>query len=716
MQHKNVALHSYFVKVQITSIYNIMEMRKFIKKMIDKILKVELKLFRVTSFKKRVVIRRRLSAMIIRCFIWGIITLNSIWSINAQSVEQVEEKAWKGFVRAHFVFNGRKAFVTKPINKIEGKPWVWNARFPNWHPEMDSILVSQGFHVAHIDTDNLYGSPQAMKVWDSFYEFLTKEYKLNNKVALEGVSRGGLFVYNWAKNNPDKVSCIYAESPVCDFKSWPAGFGEGIGGEEDWKQLKKVYGFVSDKEAKAYLNNPIDNLEALAKAKVPIFHMIGLNDKVVPANENTMILVNRYLKLGGQATVVPCTRGEQKAYGHHFPIETPKLAADFIKYHSKLPKLKLNASNYHKIGSGLKNSHIQFDKKKVGRVAFLGGSITQNGGWRDSIVNYLKHRFPETKFEFIAAGISSMGSTPGAFRMNRDILSKGSIDLLFEEAAVNDASNGRTDEEQVKAMEGIVRRVKQSNRAVDVVVMHFVDPSKIKAYRAGKEPAVIRNHNVVVNHYNVSSINLAKEVTDRIDAGEFTWKDDFKNLHPSPFGQGIYAHSMIQFLDDAYSSHLDDDDKIVDRVLPSKLNKESYDNGKLIDISNAKKMKGWRVNPLWKPEDGTGSRSNYTHVPMLIGEKPGSTLQFKFHGNAVGIAIAAGQDAGIIKYRIDKNDWIELNLFTQWSKHLHLPWYYTLASGLSKKEHKLDIHILETKDNRSSGNACRIRYFYVNEF
>ena len=654
-------------------------------------------------------------------YVVGIVFVLCFLNVEVQAQDNIKvEKGdiveWKGFKRNYFKFNGRNAFITLSKTEIEGKPWVWNARFPDWHPEMDSILVSQGFYIAHIDTNNLYGSPEAMEVWDSFYDYLTKETGFNTKVSLEGVSRGGLFVYNWAKNNPAKVNCIYAESPVCDFKSWPAGFGDGIGGEEDWKELKKVYGFESDEEATEYLNNPIDNLAPLAKAKIPILHMIGLNDKVVPANENTLVLVDRYLKLGGQATVVPCAQGEQTLNGHHFPLESPQLAADFIKYNTKLAKPKLVSSKYHEIGAGLKNSYIQFEKKKVGRVAFLGGSITYNGGWRDSIVNYLEHRFPETKFEFIAAGISSTGSTPGAFRLERDILSKGSIDLLFEEAAVNDATNGRTNEEQVKAMEGIVRHVRQSNPAVDVVVMHFVDPDKMKEYRAGNEPAVIRNHNRVVKHYNISSINLAKEVTDRIDNGEFTWKDDFKNLHPSPFGQGIYAHSMLEFLGNSYSSHLDDDDKIIDRILPSKLNNESYDNGKLIDISNVKKMKGWRVNLSWKPEDGTGTRSNYTNVPMLIAEKPGSKLQFKFHGNALGIAIAAGQDAGIIEYRIDKNDWIELNLFTQWSKHLHLPWYYTLASGLSEKEHKLEIRIHDKKDDRSSGNACRIRYFYVNKF
>ncbi len=140
-----------------------------------------------------------------------------------------------------------------------------------------------------------------------------------------------------------------------------------------------------------------------------------------------------------------------------------------------------------------------------------------------------------------------------------------------------------------------------------------------------------------------------------------------------------------------------------------------YDNGSLIDISTIKLSKGWEIDPLWKPNDGTGSRANYVNVPMLISEIPGSTIGVKFNGNAVGIAVAAGQDAGTIEFRIDKGNWQKQNLFTRWSKHLHLPWYYTLASGLSAHEHKLEIRIGADKAAESSGSACRIRYFFVNK-
>ncbi len=627
----------------------------------------------------------------------------------------LEKSLWKGFNRYDFKYKQRDARLIVSNNPLPGKPWIWRARFPDWHTEADSILVSEGFHLAYINTDNKFGSPNAVDIWDDFYEFLVTEYKLQKKVALIGVSRGGLYVYNWAKKNPHKVACIYAEAPVCDFKSWPAGFGESKGNKEDWNNLKKEYGFNSDNEAKLYSNNPIDNLEALAEAKVPILHMIGLKDKIVPVDENTFPLINKYIKLGGNASVVTCTKGIQELEGHHFPIETPRLVADFIKQHS-LNNLPLNAFNYHQEGSGLKNSHIKFESYKAGRVAFLGGSITHNSGWRDSICNYLAKRFPKTKFEFIAAGIPSMGTTPAAFRLERDVLSHGKVDLLFEEAAVNDATNGRTKTEQIRGMEGIVRHLRKSNSEIDIVMMHFVDPDKMASYSNGVEPDVITNHNKVAQHYNIPSINLAKEVTDRINNNEFTWKDDFKNIHPSPFGQGIYADSMIQFLEKAYSSHIDSDDKIMSYNIPEKIDDYSYDNGYLVDITAAKLNKSWSIDSSWNQKDSVKTRPNYVNVPMLIGNYPGKVIKLKFEGHSVGIAVAAGPDAGFIEYRIDKKEWTQLNLFTKWSIQFHLPWYYTLATGLSRKEHVLEIRLAEKKDERSTGHACRIRYFYVNKY
>lgn len=81
---------------------------------------------------------------------------------------------WHGFEKENFSFQGRNAYVVKPVQALSGNPWIWRAYFPDWHYEMDSILLSRGFHIAFIDCKDMFGSPAAMRVWDGFYQHLTK--------------------------------------------------------------------------------------------------------------------------------------------------------------------------------------------------------------------------------------------------------------------------------------------------------------------------------------------------------------------------------------------------------------------------------------------------------------------------------------------------------------------------------------------------------------
>ena len=328
------------------------------------------------------------------------------------------------------------------------------------------------------------------------------------------------------------------------------------------------------------------------------------------------------------------------------------------------------------------------------------------------MTNYLKNRFPDTEFDFIAAGIPSMGSPSGAFRFERDVLKNGPVDLLFEEAAVNDKAIEHMPREIELAMEGLIRHALADNPECEIIVMQFVDPSKMEDYRSGKTPDVIRIHEKIAAHYGVSTINLAKEVTERIDAGEFDWENDFRNLHPSPFGQGVYARSMIRFLEDEWAAT--EPGRIAIRKLPEKLSEGCYDNGKLILADKTYVRDGWEWVENWNPDDGLGTRANYVNVPMLVGSYPAEVREFDFKGNAVGICIAAGINAGVIEYRIDKGQWIEKDLFTKHSSNLYLPRFYTLGSELENMAHILEIRIKNKKNERSEGMVAVIRYFYTN--
>ena len=649
----------------------------------------------------------------------------SIWLsaflISLLTIQKVSAENWEGFNKLEFTVEGRKAFLIEPAKVALGNPWIWRTEFFGHEPQADLALLKKGFHVAYVDVQNLYGGPLAMTVMDAMHARVTTEHKLANKTVLEGFSRGGLFAINWAARNPEKVACIYNDAPVCDFLSWPGGNGRSKGSPSDWERLKKVYGFSDDEVAKNSQLSPIHQLEPLAKAKIPLLHVCGATDDAVPIEENSLLVQKRYLSLGGSMTLI------SKPHCNHHPhsLQDPTRIVNFVLSHTRLADQVTEALtpfgyDYYQLRNGLQRCRTKFEQDKRGRVAFLGGSITASKGWRDLVCEDLTRRFPETEFDFVSSGIPSLGSTPGAFRFQRDVLANGPVDLLFEEAAVNDDTNGFSDVEQVRGMEGIVRQALLSNPQMDVVLLHFVDPGKITEIRSGKTPSVIVNHERVAEHYRIPSIDLAREVTERIDAGEFTWEKDFRDLHPAPFGHALYASSIGRMLTAAWSENSPKRTTAVDS-LPAPLDSTSYFYGRLgspmelVANKNITLVNGWRLDEQWKPEGKAGTRPGFVNVPALIGEGAGATMKLTFKGFGIGIFIASGPDTGNIEYRIDQGEWHKQALFTQWSPGLHLPWAKMLASELTDGTHELEMRVSEKSDERSQGQAIRIIHFLVND-
>ena len=239
-----------------------------------------------------------------------------------------KKSTWHNYARYDFKIGDADCLVVKPRKTAKGKPWVWRARFWGHEPQTDLALLAKGWHVVYCEVGGLFGSPKAIERWDRFYEFLTTQHEFSKKTALEGMSRGGLIIYNWASNNPTKVTAIYGDAPVCDFKSWPGGKGKSKGSPGSWKQCLASYGFT-ESQALAFRGNPIDRLEPLAKAGIPILHIVGDADSVVPITENSNIIEKRYRALGGTINVI-----HKKGAGHHpHSLKDPKPIVQFFLKH-----------------------------------------------------------------------------------------------------------------------------------------------------------------------------------------------------------------------------------------------------------------------------------------------------------------------------------------------------------------------------------------------
>ena len=241
-----------------------------------------------------------------------------------------EKSAYHGFLRHDFPVDGCEVIVVEPTEPAPGRPWIWRAEFFDHEPQADLALLDHGFHLVYMNVGNTFGCPSAMAHWEVLYRELTEKYSLARKPAFEGLSRGGLYCYNWAATHPDRVACIYGDAPVCDFKSWPAGKGKGLGSPEDWQKLIRDYGFACEAEALAYDRNPIDNLEPLAAAGIPLLHVCGDADESVPYEENTTLLKDHYERLGGHIEVIV-----KHGVGHHpHSLVDPTPIVEFILKHT----------------------------------------------------------------------------------------------------------------------------------------------------------------------------------------------------------------------------------------------------------------------------------------------------------------------------------------------------------------------------------------------
>ena len=199
-----------------------------------------------------------------------------------------------------FAIEGQTAFLIQPDTKPAkgAMPWVWYAPTLRGLPGgaekwMFERFLKAGIAIAGIDVGESYGSPKGRAAYSALHKHLVEKRGLAKQACLLARSRGGLMLYSWAAENPDKVRCITGIYPVCNIASYPgvarAASAFGLTGDQLQKDLVR--------------HNPIDRLKPLAEARVPVFHIHGDNDKVVPLAANSAELARRYRGFGGPVEI-----------------------------------------------------------------------------------------------------------------------------------------------------------------------------------------------------------------------------------------------------------------------------------------------------------------------------------------------------------------------------------------------------------------------------
>lgn len=205
-----------------------------------------------------------------------------------------------------FAVAERPAFLLSAVapSATVARPWVWYAptlpdlpgRAEQWLFER---LRTAGVAIAGVNVGESYGNAAGRAAYTALHAELVRRGYAARPVLL-GRSRGGLMLLSWAAEHPQWVAGFAGIYPVCNLASYP-GIATAAG----------AYG-LSSEDFKSRLSefNPLDRLEPLAAARVPLFAIHGDSDKLVPLDDNSGALRTRYHALGGSMRlIVPAGQG-----------------------------------------------------------------------------------------------------------------------------------------------------------------------------------------------------------------------------------------------------------------------------------------------------------------------------------------------------------------------------------------------------------------------
>ena len=377
--------------------------------------------------------------------------------------------------------------------------------------------------------------------------------------------------------------------------------------------------------------------------------------------------------------------------------------------------LTASHNRHLRVRSGLANSLHKFQTEQKGHVAFLGGSITEMNGYRPRVESWLQDRFPETEFQFTNAGIASTCSTTGAFRLNRDVLQHGPVDLLIVEFAVNDNQDAAHSADNcIRGMEGIIRQVRRHNPRSDIVMVHFVNPEMLSQVQDGREPRSSGQHERVARFYQIPSVHVCRALADRIADEEMTWKD-YGGTHPRDQGNQLAADLVGELMAAAWRPGLADLQPDAYETPEAMLLETSYVQAEMLDRSRIQADAHWTYGvPDWESLPGS-KRARFLKEQLWYSDAPAAQLEFRFTGTAAGAYVLAGPDAGQVDVSIDGGEWKTVDLFHRFSRGLHYPRTVMFAVDLKPQQHEVRVRVSEGRNPESQGTAVRVLAFVANE-
>ena len=236
------------------------------------------------------------------------------------------ESLWMGYKCAEFEFDGTPAKVVIPNCKPNGK-WAYKTEYFGAFPEVEVELLKRGWHIAYNKNFNRWAEPADLQRKIEFIHTVSREFELEDRCALVGMSCGGMYAVKLCALAPELISVLYLDAPVINLLSCP--FKLGIGKLD----LRDEYFAATGRgvsEMLSYRDHPLDKLPVLTDNSIPVVLVCGDSDGVVPYEENGALVAEHYRRSGGVLELYIKPGCDHHPHG----LEDPTPIVEFIEKHS----------------------------------------------------------------------------------------------------------------------------------------------------------------------------------------------------------------------------------------------------------------------------------------------------------------------------------------------------------------------------------------------
>jgi len=329
---------------------------------------------------------------------------------------------------------------------------------------------------------------------------------------------------------------------------------------------------------------------------------------------------------------------------------------------SKLPQPELVPAVECRPRNGLRNVFQKLAAGEQVSVAYLGGSITAQEGWRVKTQRWLKEKYPAAKLTEINAAIGGTGADLGAFRLRHDVL-QFKPDLLFVEFAVNDA--GAEPRSEYARVEGIVRQTWRDNPLTDICFVYTLAGDMLDTLKTGQFPRAASAMEKVAEYYAIPSIHFGVEVARLEAAGELV----FKGPKPTTAAEQAQLGDRILFSPDAVHPYTDTGHQLYfealvrsfDRIqsfgaqgphsLGPPLVSNNWERASIIPLERATRSSGWQKLDL---STNRLAQMFVMRLPQLYAaHAAGESLSFRFRGTGARVYDLLGPDCGQLSVALD---------------------------------------------------------------